>query len=547
MEVVNFFNENYNNIFNECRDRTESDFKQKINQLLIDQNKEDLKNSSNYNTILTEKIELFRKQKRYVNEEEQLINNYLLNLEQKNFDDLITIEKFKNFLFENNINNILDFLFSSQNFNVKIQNEIDNYTNELFNDTNIKVKHVNIILCGNSGVGKSTLINNILKLKGENRQRTGTGLHVTEETKYIESVEVPYIRCADSRGTEPGRYNIKKVKDEIQNFIKNQLDSNDPDKYIHCIWYCINVQDDRFHDDEKFLLQDLQSTYNMNYLPVIIVGTKDYFRESEELKNNLIEREIFLPFIPTVAEKKGDRQPFGLEELKLETINRASRAVESACFHGIIEKIIKTSNRKIDEQTSNIKENIDSLRNGDGINFSNLKDKMIQIFILILNKYSSIKLCSMPNQDGNNAELRTNDRINNYVNNCYDCCVNYYRIGYEQILNSYALELSDIINDFQVKFNNENHTKFDVETRELNINILKPKIRARLDIKAETYYSNNFYSDFLKTLLELVSSRFIRQYKDYINSIESNQEKKNFIISKISSQFEELRNIINNN
>ena len=255
-------------------------------------------------------------------------------------------------------NAICDYIFASGNFDTKIENKIENYTNELLNDESIKVRHLNIILCGNSGVGKSTLINNILKLEGNNRQQTGIGEHQTEVTKYVESQNIPFMRCADSRGTEPGNYNIDKVKKDIKDFIEQQKATNDPDKYIHCIWYCAGVTGNRFHSDENYFLKDLQSIYSMKILPVIIVGTLDYFGDTEEFKNKLREREIFYPFVPVLAEGKTikigqrdiDIEPHGLDELKRETFEKAGSAIESACFTGIINKIITKSFEKIEQQ-----------------------------------------------------------------------------------------------------------------------------------------------------------------------------------------------------
>ena len=104
----------------------------------------------------------------------------------------------------------------------------------------------------------------------------------------------------------------------------------------------------------------------MKTLPVIIVGTQDYLGNSGSMENNLREREINYPFIPIIAKKNKikilqmelDIEPRGLDELKRETFERASNAIESACFNGIIHIIITKFFEKIGQLKNSIKENI---------------------------------------------------------------------------------------------------------------------------------------------------------------------------------------------
>ena len=272
-EVIDFFKENYQNLFDESGN--EEEFKAKIEQKLSEQNKEKLKKSLNFEPILGEKVELFKKEKEYKVKEKEIINKFISNFTEENFEDKATIEKFKNFLTNETANSICEHIITSGNFNSKIENQITNYTNELLNDDTVKVRHLNIILCGNSGSGKSTLINNILKLEGNKKLLTGVGEHQTEKIEYVESQNVPYMRCADSRGTETGYYNIHNVKRDIIDFINKQKATGDPDKYIHCIWYCSAVVGHIFFGEEDYFIKDLESLYTMKTLPVIIVGTKD--------------------------------------------------------------------------------------------------------------------------------------------------------------------------------------------------------------------------------------------------------------------------------
>lgn len=133
-----------------------------------------------------------------------------------------------------NIKNLIIQLFKS--------NKIPRFTDENLkiyidkNHNNIKnTEHLNIILVGPAGVGKSTLINAILEL--EEKTKSGFGKPETMEIGFYESKKLTFLRLADSRGIEK-TIESDVICQQIQDFIKKQLDAKDPDKFIHCIWYC---------------------------------------------------------------------------------------------------------------------------------------------------------------------------------------------------------------------------------------------------------------------------------------------------------------------
>ena len=57
-----------------------------------------------------------------------------------------------------------------------------------------------------------------------------------------------------------------------KNFFKSQLDSENPDLFIHCIWYCITGT--RLEPIERDTLKELSKIYQSNSIPIIIVYTQ---------------------------------------------------------------------------------------------------------------------------------------------------------------------------------------------------------------------------------------------------------------------------------
>jgi ATPase subunit of ABC transporter with duplicated ATPase domains len=93
------------------------------------------------------------------------------------------------------------------------------------------VEHLNIILVGPSGVGKSTLINAILELKTQTL--TGFGNPQTQNIEFHTSDKIPFLRLADSKGIEKNESSgVDAVYNSIKDFIKLQIETRDPDKYI---------------------------------------------------------------------------------------------------------------------------------------------------------------------------------------------------------------------------------------------------------------------------------------------------------------------------
>ena len=152
-----------------------------------------------------------------------------------------------------------------------------------------------------------------------------------------------------------GEHNINAVFNSAKQLIEKKAREGDPDKLVHCIWYCFKSSDLRFEDIEKNTLTLLMNQYDDNNLPIIIVITQNYNENTTERMTSLIKDEFkFLnreiTIIPVVAKdniivyKKKELvcEKDGIEELIKISFEKSQRAIYPAFMKSIKEKIIET-------------------------------------------------------------------------------------------------------------------------------------------------------------------------------------------------------------
>lgn len=150
------------------------------------------------------------------------------------------------------------------------------------------LRHINVMVIGKSGVGKSTLINTVFR---GNLADTGVGKPVTKDIRKIDKPDYP-LSIYDTPGFELDKDQQDTVKDEIINIIRNGALSQDINKAIHCIWYCVNVGGNRTFDDAELKwIRDFSSRNAENRVPMIIVLTQAVPRAKAAEMKSLIEKE----------------------------------------------------------------------------------------------------------------------------------------------------------------------------------------------------------------------------------------------------------------
>lgn len=151
------------------------------------------------------------------------------------------------------------------NNNEKINKEdIFKQFEDSFDEQTSNNDHVNVLITGKSGTGKSTLINAMF---GYKVARVGTGVPVTQKTTLYESKDSA-IRIYDTKGLEINKY--QETVNEIEYLIQEKNGHTDIDEMIGVIWYTIASNGERIEPSEIEFLNELK---NLD-VPVVIVLTK---------------------------------------------------------------------------------------------------------------------------------------------------------------------------------------------------------------------------------------------------------------------------------
>lgn len=157
-------------------------------------------------------------------------------------------------------------------------NRITNNCMKAINDKIKNLKQLNVIVAGKTGVGKSTLINSVFR---ERLAETGIGRPVTSHMQRLSKQDFP-LTIYDTKGLELGKHEQSSVKNEIRQLIKEGVASRDPNKMIHCIWYCINTASDRIEEGEIDWIKSFTQDNMDTNVPVIIVLTKSFSKKNAE-------------------------------------------------------------------------------------------------------------------------------------------------------------------------------------------------------------------------------------------------------------------------
>lgn len=436
-------------------------------------------------------LEKFKEQKKLIIEDE--LNKLIEKFNQDS--NTFCLKEIKQFDITE-IEKLVSSFETSENLEEVNEEQIKQLTNAYMKEKGSSViQHINILLVGPSGVGKSTLINSVLHLEGDLCAKEGGSEPCTMGApKYYGSTQITY-RIADSRGIEKSKdYGIDEVTKDVKEFIEKQLLTKEPDNYVHCIWYCITGS--RFEEVEKETLETLSSVYDDNKLPIIVVYTKAAFPflyEEIQKKVNQLDRNF--EFIPVIAKdmemKKGlIAKKDGVDELLNVSVNKAKQAVQSSCFTGI-KNIIKDQVRKNNELQNKQMEKYIKQENEKKINkfkeqmeinemVSNISDLIISVIKYYL--YNGVKSL-------NSDSVKS---IESFLLKFFNQCIKEYKDIFSLLVEENSTKIAKKVYELQKEINLQNESIMGFTESEDEIKKeIKLKIIEALKSKAELYCLKN--------------------------------------------------------
>ena len=243
-----------------------------------------------------------------------------------------------------------------QSFKANSQEIIEQYSIK----ENNSIEHINFIVLGKAGVGKSSFINESLLLSDNKKAKEGRGKSVTDKSILYSSEKLKMIRMWDTQGLD---YKITQeyILNEVKRIVEDGLKQG-PDHYINIILYC--TTGDRFQDEDGQLIYEIMKLYPSDNLPVIITQLKSYFKNKSKEMEKII-REILENYLEHQIVKKIEIRSIvsrdfideniyckaeGIPELLRLSFDVMGRAISSATCKKLSQDIEELCKRFVDEK-----------------------------------------------------------------------------------------------------------------------------------------------------------------------------------------------------
>jgi len=179
-----------------------------------------------------------------------------------------------------------------------------------YKDVKDKIQKPNILLCGATGVGKSSMVNDILALTEYNKAEVGN--EGKPKTKGIRKYTTPEdnIVIYDSEGYEiENTQNFQNFENDVIGFIDKQKKENSTNmnEWIHIVWYCVSAANKRFFEYDERMIKKIKE----KNIPILVIISKVDLALEEELSDlikTIKQRMEYLP-IYTYSTEIGEHNP----------------------------------------------------------------------------------------------------------------------------------------------------------------------------------------------------------------------------------------------
>ena len=485
-----------------------------------------------------------------------IINKDLLNFINKNKKDFIShlIDKvYSNQKFTYNINICSEIIMKQDFKSIYEQKLIHEFELLINNNEFTKIEYLTILIIGKSGVGKSTLINSLLK---KDLAPTGVGFIVTEGDKFYKIDDIPFLNLIDTRGFELNQeFSPKRIYEEAQNTINKQIMENKENQkynnYVQCIWYCVN--ESSLDEEELKLISRLKETEKS--IPLIIVFTNAINIEEISKMQELIQDKFpNLPFIDVLGKSTKRKEKYGLDNLLNLTLEKC-KSIEQGNIYDIIKEIfIKKVTDIFKQKFEDIKNNAYKIsKDNFTSNFRQAKNEkeeliyytcdLIEILFIEymkdtgINKNESIMMKEL--NDENKNILKESIEFNKFTEDFICFYKNKVKEKINPILEKKAIEYLDL----QVKVELEENKSIN-EMNKCDKKIFIENITTFLNnyfyYIAQKYYIYHFISD----SFEFFSEEIERQINNIMNSFFSSDTAKDLFKNNYMKKFELFEGLI---
>ena len=299
----------------------------------------------------------------------------------------IIVEGFEHILneIEKEIREIIQIAINSRELDIinRTKEELDKKKREI---NSSDYKRINILFLGKTGVGKSTLINALLKK--DVAKESGKGLGTLDYAIYNSEIWKG-VNLIDSRGIDLGKTMKQFQKDTLKYINMNKNDDNL--KFIDIIYYCFNCN--TFEKEEKELLLSIDKIYDNLNMPIFFIFTQkidDDTTMKKYVKEELKEIKNIKYFKVLAKEKKiinNIKIPsYGVNELFEQTNKEINTIKNNSYFKKFQNIFIKNLYKKYDEDEKEFFDSFVASRiNNRGLTtsayFINKREKLCEILL----------------------------------------------------------------------------------------------------------------------------------------------------------------------
>ncbi|MEI0488546.1 GTPase [Brachyspira pulli] len=210
---------------------------------------------------------------------------------------------------------VSSFNVSSKSFISKISSDKINQNNtdvySIIEELKKNIKKPNILICGYTGAGKTSIIQSLLGNDLVPADKIGAGLPVTQD---YEMYENEMIRIWDSKGLEPDKGEDNFIN-ETKNFIYKMQQLPNVDNHIHIYWYVINGAGSKVTPTDLKIIEIFPKESTVIIISKIDTAIRPKnIQEIEDIKNVLINKaSISEESIICTSDIEGGRK--GIDEL----------------------------------------------------------------------------------------------------------------------------------------------------------------------------------------------------------------------------------------